>query len=140
MSDAPLLLAVVEQGGYPDFRPLYRELGYQAERARSVREARSFMKRQAPAVVVAEFNYQSDFRDRTSSLETLLASLQQHPGGRAVVLFDPHSAHQLDRLRERFHFTAVPFPVDEALLRAALARNADGAALAQPATGSSTEQ
>ena len=29
MADKPLLLSIIEVGGYPDFAPLYRQLGYE---------------------------------------------------------------------------------------------------------------
>ena len=65
------LLAVIEIGAYPNFAPLYQRLGYAVTIERSMRKALSAAKKLKPAVIVAEFNYQSDFRDRTSSLESL---------------------------------------------------------------------
>ena len=68
----PVLLSIIEIGGYPDFTPLYESFGYQVIKTESIRKAVKLIRQYKPAVMVAEFNFQSDFRDRTSSLETLL--------------------------------------------------------------------
>lgn len=110
--DDDLLLWIVELGGYPDFRSLYREHGYRVVVEKSVRKAIGFMKRQQPAVIVAEFNFQSDFRDRTSSLESLLAVVQRMPGTRVIVFYDTEYLPQLEKLRARLPvFAVLPFPV-----------------------------
>jgi hypothetical protein len=77
----------------------------------------------APDVVVAEFNYQSDFRDRTSSLESLLAVVQRHPALRVIVFFDREHAHQLARLEARHPlFATLSYPINEAELESCLQR------------------
>lgn len=108
------LVSVVELGGYPDFRPLFRRLGFEPETVTSGRRALSTIKQLQPEVIVAEFNYQRDFRDRTSGLESILALAQSIPDSRVVVIYEPHDAEPLERLRARFpHFTAIPRPVQE---------------------------
>ena len=62
-----ILLSIIELGGYPDFKPLYRRAGFEVETVSSVRKALGLMKKLSPDVIVAEFNFQSDFRDRSSS-------------------------------------------------------------------------
>jgi ActR/RegA family two-component response regulator len=117
------LLSIIELGGYPDFTALYERLGFEVVTVVSTRKALAVLKQTTPRVIVAEFNYQSDFRDRTSSLESLLAVVQQLPGTRVVVLYDPDQVHQLDRLRARFPIhEALPHPVDARRLEAALKR------------------
>ena len=74
--EKPVLLSIVEIGGYPDFTQLYESFGYQVVKTETVRKAVKLIRQHKPAVMVAEFNFQSDFRDRTSSLETLLSSTQ----------------------------------------------------------------
>ena len=69
------LLAIIEMGGYPNFMPLYQSLGFSVEVVNSMRKARSALKKETPDVIVAEYNFQSQFRDRTSNLETLMAGL-----------------------------------------------------------------
>ena len=117
----PILLSIVELGGYPDFGALYRRCGFAVETATSMRNATRLLKRVTPQVIVAEFNYQSDFRDRTSSLETLMAVVQRLPETRVIVFYEQEYRHQLERLTSRFPVHAeLPFPIDEQALEAAL--------------------
>ena len=119
--DQGLLLAITELGGYPDFTPIYQRHGFKVEKATSVRNATRQMKKVAPRVIVAEFNYQSDFRDRTSSLETLMAVVQRLPDVRVIVFYEREFAHQLERLTSRFPVhAALAFPIEEADLETAL--------------------
>lgn len=119
----PHLLAIIELGGYPNFTPLYRRLGLDAELVSSQRKAQAALKRRMPQVIVAEYNFQSDFRDRTSNLETLMARLQKHPEVRVICIYQPEYQHKLDALRERFPvFAALPLPVTEAAMEDALRR------------------
>ena len=120
MSTLPskILLSIVELGGYPNFAPLYAELGYTTVLENRMRKAIGFLKRQQPAVIVTEFNFQSDFRDRTSSLESLLAVVQRMPDTRVVVLYDREYEPQFDKLRARLPVhAALAFPVTEEQLR-----------------------
>lgn len=115
------LLSVTEFGGYPDFTSLYESAGYRVVSVVSVRRALSAIKQQPPDVIVAEFNFQSDFRDRTSTLESLLAAVQQRSATRVIVFYQAEHAHQLDRLRARFPtLQALPYPIDQARLAQAL--------------------
>jgi ActR/RegA family two-component response regulator len=117
----PMLLSIVELGGYPDFRALYERAGYAVTSAASTRKALALMKTLRPRVVVAEFNFQSDFRDRTSSLESLLAAVQTLPDVRVIVFYEKEFAHQLARVSARFSIhAALEFPIDEERLLAAL--------------------
>ena len=120
-SDSPLLVQVVELGGYPNFIPLYQRLGYRVETVNTGRKAISTLKKLCPEVVVTEFNYQFDFRDRTSHLESILAVLQQQPTVKVVVFYDKAEQAQLDQVAGRFPgFIAMSYPIDEAELEAAL--------------------
>jgi hypothetical protein len=118
----PLLLSIIEIGGYPDFTPVYHELGYQTQAVNSVRKAISSMKKQAPAVIVAEFNFQSDFRDRTSNLETLLATIQgQYPDCKLIVFYETEFAPAFARLQQSYPIDcALQFPVSDDDIRTAL--------------------
>ena len=119
--DQGILLAITELGGYPDFTPIYQRHGFGVQTATSVRNAARLMKKSTPRVIVAEFNYQSDFRDRTSSLETLMAVLQRLPATRVIVFYEQEYAHQLQRLTSRFPVhAALTFPVDVNELEEAL--------------------
>jgi DNA-binding NtrC family response regulator len=124
MSDkAPRLLAIVELGGYPNLLPLYKRLGLQTEMVSSQRKALAYLKKQVPDLVVAEYNFQSDFRDRTSNLETLMSRLQRNPHVKVIVFYQEEHRHKLDVLLARFPvFEAVSFPVTEARVESALRR------------------
>lgn len=124
MSDAkPKLLAIVELGGYPNFTGLYQRLGFAVEFANSQRRAMAQLKKDLPDVIVAEYNFQSDFRDRTSNLESLMARLQKHPQTKVIVFYQSDQADKFERLRSRFPvFAALTFPVDAATLERALHR------------------
>jgi hypothetical protein len=116
------LLSIVELGGYPDFTPLYQELGYVVAVENSMRKAIAYLKKTKPAVIVAEFNFQSDFRDRTSSLESLLAVVQRLPGTRIIVFYDREYLPQFDKLRARLQVdAAIAFPVESKELKSCLA-------------------
>jgi hypothetical protein len=117
------LLAIVELGGYPNYTELYRRAGFEATFVNSQRKAQAHLKRQLPDVVVAEYNFQSDFRDRSSNLETLMARLQRHPQVRVVVFYQPEHAAKLEQLRTRFPLAAaLTFPVSSKELEDALTR------------------
>lgn len=121
------LLAIIEQGGYPNFTPLYEQAGYQVVIERSMRKALTFLKKSNPSVIVAEFNFQSDFRDRTSSLESLLAVVQRLTAVKVIVFYEQEHAHQLARLQANFpDIVAMTYPIKPEQLVAGLACGAPG--------------
>jgi AmiR/NasT family two-component response regulator len=120
-SQKGVLLSIIEIGAYPNFTPLYEKAGYTVTIERSMRKALPQVRKLKPAVIVAEFNFQSDFRDRTSSLESLLAVVQTLPGTKIIVFYDAEQAHQYERLKSRFPIhAAFTYPIDPARLEAAL--------------------
>jgi DNA-binding NtrC family response regulator len=115
----PVLLSIVELGGYPNFAPLYERLGCRVVMEHSMRKALAAVKQLKPRVVVAEFNFQSDFRDRTSSLESLMAVLQRLSETRVIVFYEQEYASQLARLQARFPlFRVMTYPISEETLAA----------------------
>ena len=123
---AKLLLSVIELGGYPDFAPLYRSLGYEVAVETRMRKAIGFLKKRTPDVIVAEFNFQSDFRDRSSNLESLLAVVQRSPGIRVIIFYEKEFSPQFENLRARLPVhQALVFPVVEQALRESLLEIAD---------------
>ena len=119
--DSKSLLALTELGGYPDFSELYKKAGFKTETVDSMRKALRCFKKNNYDVIVAEFNFQSDFRDRTSSLETLMAVVQQMNGVNVIIFYEKEYEHQFDKLRARFSFHAeLPYPIDKQKLKAAL--------------------
>ena len=121
ISSRPVLISILELGGYPDFSKLYRSLGYQVYILESMRKAIKFIKKNRVDVILAEFNFQSDFRDRTSQLESLMASLAQKQGIKVVIFFDKEQEHQFSRVAERFNFlAALSYPLDEDAIKAVI--------------------
>lgn len=123
------LLSIVEMGGYPDFTGLYRRKGLHVEKAESMRKAIKVLKKARPDVIIAEFNFQSDFRDRTSSLESLMATVARMPATRVIVFYEQPQRSQLERLLAVFEiFETMAFPIDEQQLSMVLDRALEEAA------------
>ena len=119
------LLAIMELGGYPNFTRLYEDHGYRVSVVTSMRKALASLKKSVPDVIVAEFNFQSDFRDRSSNLESLLGRLQRNPDCRVIVFYEREQAERLAGLRGRFKiFETLTFPVEAERLEQVLARTA----------------
>jgi len=88
-----------------------------------VRKALGAIKQSCPDAIVAEFNFQSDFRDRTSSLESLLAVVQRMPRTKVIVFYENEQAHQLAKLMARFPVhEALAYPIDARKLEESLRR------------------
>ena len=120
-SNKPVLLSIIEIGGYPDFTELYESLGYQVVKTESVRKAVKLIRLHKPALMVAEFNFQSDFRDRTSSLETILSSSQGVTDASMIVFYEKEFESQYQRFLQNFDIAAsLVFPIDEQVLRSAV--------------------
>ena len=121
MSTRPGLLIVNAFIGTAGYKTLYQELGYAVVTEWSERKAISLVRRTPPAVIVADFYHQSDFRDRLSNLESLLAAVQSAPSTRILVFYE--AAHQaiLDQVSARLRIdAALTLPVQEEQLRATL--------------------
>jgi DNA-binding NarL/FixJ family response regulator len=121
MSSAPSLLMVNAFIGTAGYKKLYQELGYTVVTEWSERKAISLLRKSPPAVIVADFYHQTDFRDRLSNLESLLAAAQSSPNTRILVFYE--AAHQavLDKVRARLRIdAALTLPVQEEQLRATL--------------------
>jgi hypothetical protein len=117
----PLLLAISELGGYPDFSSLYSRVGYEVLKENSMRKAMSLIRKREPVVIVAEFNFQSDFRDRTSSLESMMSVVQRMEKIHTIIFYDKEYQHQFDRLLQQHLFSQIfTFPVPECELESCL--------------------
>ena len=123
------LLSIVELGGYPDFAPLYRKKGFQTESIDSMRKAIKWLKKNRPLVIVAEFNFQIDFRDRSSNLDSLMAVVERMQATKVVVFYDKEQRHKLDEFLAVYKvFEIIAFPVDEDKLSAIIDRVLEEAA------------
>ena len=118
MSTLLMVNAFIGTAGY---KKLYQELGYTVTAEWSERKAISLVRKSPPAVIVADFYHQSNFRDRLSNLESLLAAVQSAPNTRILVFYE--AAHQavLDTVSARLRVDAsFCLPVQEEKLRATL--------------------
>jgi hypothetical protein len=95
--------------------------------AHAMRKAINMVKKILPDVIVAEFNYQSDFRDRTSSLESLLATVERLSHGahaktiKVVVFYEKEYTHQLAKLQAVFkNFHTLAYPIQDQDLEQAI--------------------
>ncbi|MEW6118998.1 MAG: hypothetical protein AB1593_02785 [Pseudomonadota bacterium] len=118
---APALLMVNAFIGTANFKKLYQELGYAVVTEWSERKAIAFVRKTPPAVIVADFFHQTDFRDRLSNLESLLAAAQAAPTTKILVFYEPAHQAALDKVAERLRIdVALTMPVDEGKLRSTL--------------------
>lgn len=121
MSTQPTLLMVNAFIGTAGYKKLYLELGYSVVSEWSERKAISLIRKAPPVVIVADFYHQSDFRDRLSNLESLLATAQASPGTKILVFYEPAHQSVLDAVRTRLRIdAALTLPVQEDLLRTTL--------------------
>jgi hypothetical protein len=121
MSAPPRLLMLNAFIGTAGYKKLYQELGFSVVSEWSERKAISLIRKTPPAVIVADFYHQTDFRDRLSNLESLLAAVQSAPDTRILVFYE--TAHQavLDKVSARLRIdAALTLPVQEDRLRATL--------------------
>jgi hypothetical protein len=115
------LLSLIEVGGYPDFRPLYEQLGFEVIVEHSVRRAQVRLREFSPDILVADF-YKRYFHDRVSNLESLLAIKSHLPAMHTIVLYDPFHEADMAQLKQRCAIdVALPLPVGESAMRCALA-------------------
>ena len=115
------LLSVVEFLEHSKLATLYKQLGYEVSTEWQVRKAITRMRKLKPDVIVADFYFQSDFRDRLSNLESLLASAQTLSDIKILVLYEPQNQAVLDRVRSRLRMDAtLTMPIREAELKGVL--------------------
>lgn len=113
------LLSIVEAGGYPDFSQLYQKCGCELVQLNSLRKAIShikstYKKNKAIDVIVAEYNYQTQFRDRTSSIESLMAVIQPYPDIKIIVFLDENHQEHFKKVSSRFDiYQTLIFPIQE---------------------------
>jgi DNA-binding NarL/FixJ family response regulator len=114
----PILLMVNAFIGTASYKKLYQELGFSVISEWSERKAISQVRKTPPAVIVADFYHQADFRDRLSNLESMLAAAQRYSDTRILVFYDPIHQDALDKVSARLRIdAALTLPVDETLLR-----------------------
>lgn len=109
------LLTIVEQGGYPDFTPLYKSLGYQVITTPTMRKALALIKQHKPDIITAEFIYSPMYSARISNLESLFAALQsQQLNPQLFIFIDKEEMHHLNKLEMQHYVSrALCYPINE---------------------------
>ncbi len=102
------LLFVNEYGLYPELVRALQGSGYAVTVEHMMRKAIKFIQRQNPEIVVAEFWHDSQFRDRVSNLESMLAQIEgKHAQTRTIVICDPHWQEYLDKMLQAYSVDSV---------------------------------
>lgn len=115
---AKKLLSVIEFIEHSPYPAIYKSMGFDVTTEWQVRKAVSLIRKIKPDVIVADFYFQSDFRDRLSNLESLLAATQLLTDFRVLVFYEPENEHALARVRERMQIdAALAMPATERAIR-----------------------
>jgi DNA-binding NarL/FixJ family response regulator len=121
MTSPKKLLSVIEFIEHAQYPAIYKALGYEVTTEWQVRKAVSQIRKIKPDVIVADFYFQSDFRDRLSNLESLLAATQLQKEIRVLVFYEPHNEPVLGKVRERMRIdAALPMPATDEAIKATL--------------------
>ncbi|SFV69374.1 hypothetical protein MNB_SUP05-5-134 [hydrothermal vent metagenome] len=107
------LLFFIDEGGFEDPSDLFIELGYEITIETNPRKATKLAKINQYDVLIAEFSYNPEFRDRVSNIESLLATLENsNPKIKVIVLFDEIYLPQLTQFKKRYRIDntlTIPF-------------------------------
>lgn len=118
---AKKLLALIEFFPHSRLPALYQALGFEVLVEWQVRKAISLVRKSKPDIIAADFYSQTDFRDRLSNLESLLATVQPMPDIRVLVFYEPKDEAILAKVRERLRIdAALPAPVGDEAIKAVL--------------------
>jgi DNA-binding NtrC family response regulator len=111
------LLFFIDEGGFEDPSNLFTKLGYTVTIENNPRKVNKLAKKNTYDVLVAQFSYNPEFRDRVSNIESLLATLEQsNPSIKTIILFDDINAPQLEQFKKRYrldYFLSIPFKHNE---------------------------
>jgi hypothetical protein len=111
------ILFVIELGGFPLRLDDLKAEGHEVEYVNNMRKAISLLKKFQPDILVAEFQYTSQFRDRDSNLDTILTQVVSHSNHTQVIaLVEEEQKSHFERLQSRFDNIreAVYFPLQDA--------------------------
>ena len=115
------LLAVIEFLNHSRLPALYQRMGFEVAVEWQERKAISLLRKIRPDVLVADFYAQTDFRDRLSNLESLLAAAQPMAHTKILVFHESKNQAALDKVRARLRIdAAMTTPIDERELEALL--------------------
>ena len=117
------ILFVIELGGFPLTLDDLRQEGHEVEYISNMRKAISLLKKFRPDVMVAEFLYTSQFRDRDSNLDTIMTQIVSHsPHTKVIALVEKEQQIHFERLQSRFDNirSALYFPFEDADIKQAI--------------------
>ena len=116
------LLFFVDEGGFEDFTPVFLNLGFEVDFEDSQRKAVKLAKKNTYQVLVAEFSFNPEFRDRVSNIESLLATFESHsPNAKVIVLYDEIDQMQFNQLKQRYQIDhALSFPVEQSTIESCI--------------------
>lgn len=116
------LLFFVDEGGFEDFTPVFLNLGFEVDFEDSQRKAVKLAKKNTYQVLVAEFSFNPEFRDRVSNIESLLATFESHsPNAKVIVLYDEIDQMQFNQLKQRYQIDhALSFPVEQSMIESCI--------------------
>ncbi len=117
------LLSITEMGGYKSLEPLYEMLGLRVIRTHSQRKALKLFKQEKPDIIVSEFIFQPDFRDRYCNVGTLTSQFPLvNPDVKLILLYDEEDLSALGRFARDFvpYHRALPHPVNPSSLESVL--------------------
>ena len=115
------LLSIIEIGGYPDFSELYKKNGYEVTKINPVRKALSYLNKNNPNIIVAEFIFEPKYGSFISNVDSLLAKISSHHRETKLILFvNKAEDHHLEKLRQRYgdniKLEALYYPIVAGLL------------------------
>ena len=117
------ILFIIEIGGFPLKINELKDAGHEIELIGNMRKGISLLKKFRPDVVVAEFQYTSQFRDRDSNLDTILTQIVSHsPHTQLIALVEQEQQVHFERLKSRFDniHGELYFPFEESDLTKAV--------------------
>lgn len=119
------LLSIIEIGGYPDFSELYKKNGYEVTKINTVRKALSYLNKNNPNIIVAEFIFEPKYGSFISNVDSLLAKISSHHRETKLILFvNKAEDHHLEKLRQRYgdniKIETLFYPIDSNLLESVI--------------------
>lgn len=115
---SPILFSIIESPQHPKLSALYARLGYEELELTSTRKAVSALKKQKPAVVVADFVYgfSNNYSGvHISNLDVFLMSMQKFaPETPVIILCAPGEMEHAEKMRNICPIHAIlPFSASE---------------------------
>lgn len=108
------LLSIVETGGYPDMSAVYTAAGFRVVSTNNQRKALKLFRDEKPDVIVSEFIFQPDYRDRYCNVGTLTSQFPiVNPEVKLILLYEEEDAPALLRFTRDFvpYHAALVHPV-----------------------------